>query len=151
RFFHDGNNAGFHCAAAMYVDGGQGYVVMANGRQGPSLWREYVAGAADVCGWPDYLEAPQRVWPMQRRELVRFAGDYVGVGDDAGAPVRMWIDGDALHGVVADTPANDFIAVGPLEFRSQRTPYLTRFDTCDDGTIAGFVVLEDGDPLLRAK
>jgi CubicO group peptidase (beta-lactamase class C family) len=150
RFFHDGNNSGFHCAAAMYVDGGQGYVVMANGQQGPSLWREYVAGAADICRWPDYLEAPQRVWPMDQNELERFAGDYVGIGDDAGVPIRIRIDGDVLRGGVAGTLENDFIAIGPREFRSQRTPYLTRFDVREDGRVAGFVVLEDGDPLLRA-
>jgi CubicO group peptidase (beta-lactamase class C family) len=150
RFFHDGNNLGFHCAAAMYVDSGQGFVVMTNGQQGPSLWREYVAGAAHCSHWPDYLEAPIRPWPMHRRALQRFVGQYIGVGDDAGVPVEIRIDGNALHGSVSGEPQNEFIAIGPLEFRSQRTPFLTRFEQSDDGRIIGFLVLEDGDVLFHA-
>lgn len=52
RYFHDGNNSGFHCAATMYAGSGQGAVVMTNALQGRNLWPEYFSGAAHVCGWP---------------------------------------------------------------------------------------------------
>jgi hypothetical protein len=152
RYFHDGDNSGFHCAGLMYLDGGQGAVVMTNGMQGPNLWREWLNGAAARYGWPGYLEPPLREVVLAADELARYVGDYrVTAGPEWAAWITVRSDAAHLIGTLEGMPSNVLFAASRTEFRSARTPFTTRFELASDGTATAVAIMDGADVLIRAE
>jgi hypothetical protein len=54
RFMHSGGNAGFKSTYAMYLQDGNGVVVLTDGDNGSYLGGEIVKAVAAVYGWPDF-------------------------------------------------------------------------------------------------
>lgn len=91
-FSHNGANEGYRCALLASADTGQGVVVMTNGDNGASLYRELLAGAAHVYGWT----AAQ---PKARERISLALKPYVGSYrfEDWPDPITLEADGDALR------------------------------------------------------
>ena len=152
RYFHDGDNSGFHCAGLMYLDGGHGAVVMTNGMQGPSFWREWLNGAAARCGWPGYLEPPLREVALSPDELARYVGDYrVTAGPEWATWITLLVNHGRLIGTLVGMPSNVLYAASRTDFRSERTPFTTRFELATDGTPHAVAIMDGTDVLIRAE
>lgn len=54
RFSHHGGNVGYTCFIVVYLDRGQGAVVMTNSDNGRELIQEIVRSIAKEYGWPEY-------------------------------------------------------------------------------------------------
>jgi CubicO group peptidase (beta-lactamase class C family) len=79
-FGHGGSNEGFKCDMRLYMDSGDGIVVMTNGDDGSALAREVERAAADVYGWPGLKPQVKKPALVSSANLTRLAGTYE-VGD----------------------------------------------------------------------
>jgi CubicO group peptidase (beta-lactamase class C family) len=153
RFFHDGDNQGYHCAGTCYAATGQGAVVMTNGDLGPALWREIFGAIADTCTWPDFIEASLARYPLDAAALARYAGDYEIVrGYEATAPFVVRVDsdhadGDGLLATLPGVPSRRMLPISATDFRSRATPFTARF-TLDARSRAQAVTILEGDDVL---
>jgi CubicO group peptidase (beta-lactamase class C family) len=77
RFWHPGNNAGYHAILTAYAERGQGAAVMVNSDNGWLLQYEVVRAIADVYGWPEYLVTKSAV-VVDPALLDRSVGEYRG-------------------------------------------------------------------------
>jgi len=85
-FNHEGSNMGYKCAMVMYLDTGQGAVVMTNGEQGGNLMGEIMRGLALEYGWPNYRLAertPVQISPAVYANYIgRYETDHAGAQSD---------------------------------------------------------------------
>ncbi len=147
RFFHDGDNQGFHCAATCYAGSGQGAVVLTNGDLGPALWREILAGIATTCDWPGFLEPAFAVHHLDPSRLHHYAGEYRITAGYEGSNIVVRMVGDALEGSIEGIPTRKLLPISATDFRSRETPFTTRF-TIDRSGQANRVQILDGEEVL---
>ena len=151
RFFHDGDNQGYHCGAIYYPNSGYGAVAMTNGDLGTQLWRELFNAIADVCGWPGYLDAPLVAIELSTSALARYAGTYrITAGYEAAARVHVRLDGAQLVGEIEGLQQYRLTPVSQTDFRNRNSPFTTRFALRADGRVEGLTILEGDDPLIAA-
>ncbi len=151
RFFHDGDNQGYHCGATFYAGSGQGAVVMTNGDLGPALWREVFGAIAQACGWRGYLESPLEVYSITSTELARYAGEYrITAGYEAAATISVRVVDGALEGGIDGIPARTLLPISKTDFRSRATPFTTRFEFDSNDRVTGVCILEGEDVLIKA-
>jgi len=91
-FSHNGANEGYRCALLASATTGQGVVAMTNGDNGASLYRELLAGTAQVYGW---VAAKPKVRERVSLDLTPYAGDYRF--EDWPNLITLEVDGDALR------------------------------------------------------
>lgn len=79
RFAADGNGLGFRARLTMYLESGDGVIVLTNGDGGEGLLGEVSDAVARAYGWPVQPRPPvaRRTRPVDREELARVAGTYV--------------------------------------------------------------------------
>ncbi|CAN7714636.1 serine hydrolase domain-containing protein [Duganella sp. LjRoot269] len=76
RFMHSGGNAGFKSTYAMYLESGDGVVVMTDGDNGSYLGGEIVKAVSSAYGWPDFKPRPVQPAPLDIAVARRYAGTY---------------------------------------------------------------------------
>lgn len=76
RINHGGSNDGYQCESNLYLESGDGAVVLTNATSGLFLEREILNGIADVYGWRDFMPAPKRLKKMTREDFDRYIGTY---------------------------------------------------------------------------
>lgn len=91
-FSHNGANEGYRCALLASATTGQGVMVLTNGDNGASLYRELLAGAAHVYSW---AAARPKVRERIILDLTPYVGDYRF--EDWPDPITLEQDGDALR------------------------------------------------------
>lgn len=79
RFVANGNGLGFRARITMYLDSGDGVVILSNGDGAEALNGEIADAVARVHGWPVQPKAPivRRTRAPDRQELALVAGTYV--------------------------------------------------------------------------
>ena len=151
RFFHDGDNQGYHCGGLYYPNAGYGAVAMTNGDLGTQLWREHLNGVADVCGWPGYLEAPCVPIALAPEALARYAGTYrITAGYEAAQRIAVRLEDGQLVGEIEGLPQYRLTPVSRTDFRNRSSPFTTRFGLAADGRIESLTILEGDDPMITA-
>ena len=75
-FGHGGSNEGFKCDMRMYLESGDGVVVMTNGDSGSALAREIERAVADAYGLPGLKPEVKKVVTVSPADLARLAGEY---------------------------------------------------------------------------
>ena len=76
RFMHAGGNTGFKSTYAMYLDSGNGVVVMTDGDNGSYLGGEIVKAVASAYGWPDFKPRLAQTAPLDLATATRHLGIY---------------------------------------------------------------------------
>ena len=76
RFMHSGGNTGFKSTYAMYLDSGNGAVVMTDGDNGSYLGGEIVKAVASAYGWPDFKPRLAHPAPLDLATATRHVGIY---------------------------------------------------------------------------
>ncbi|WP_296945632.1 serine hydrolase [uncultured Massilia sp.] len=76
RFMHSGGNAGFKSTYAMYLQEGDGVVVLTDGDNGSYLGGEIVKAVAAAYGWPDFKPRGVRRGVLDATVAARYAGAW---------------------------------------------------------------------------
>lgn len=76
RFMHSGGNTGFKSTYAMYLDSGNGVVVMTDGDNGSYLGGEIVKAVASAYDWPDFKPRLAQMAPLDLATATRHVGIY---------------------------------------------------------------------------
>jgi CubicO group peptidase (beta-lactamase class C family) len=76
RFGHGGANKGFRCEARMYVNSGDGVVVMTNATKGHLLVGEIIRAVAAEYSWPGSHPVEKEVAVLDPETLAAYAGSY---------------------------------------------------------------------------
>lgn len=76
RFGHNGANVGYRCEMVMFMESGDGAVVMTNSDRGDALAREILLSIAAEYEWPGYRPARRSVAKLDPGILERYAGRY---------------------------------------------------------------------------
>jgi CubicO group peptidase (beta-lactamase class C family) len=95
RFGHSGGTVGFRCEFVLFVESGQGAVVMTNGA-GDALMTELLRAVAAEHNWPgtDFAPKVRKAATLTADQLAAYAGDYAIEGNNTPYTVRA--SGDEL-------------------------------------------------------
>lgn len=77
RFMHSGGNLGFKSSYVMYLQSGNGVVVMTDGDNGPYLGGEFTKAVAAAYGWPDYAPRVAVRAALDEAAMEKRLGRYV--------------------------------------------------------------------------
>ena len=152
RINHGGSNDGYQSETDLYLQSGDGAVVLTNATAGLFLFREVLNGIADVYGWPGYMPAPKHLRHLSQDEMERYVGSFRIVSGIEMPYLRTWIEDGRLLSQVpglrfgvqetfCDTDGVLFNQTGPFE---------TRAVFGDDGRVQELVVSEGQVQVLRA-
>ena len=75
---HGGANSGFRCFALLFLDSGDGVIVMTNSDSGGALADEIMRTIANDYGWAAMASQPLRDAPVPLATLHAYAGHYAG-------------------------------------------------------------------------
>jgi CubicO group peptidase (beta-lactamase class C family) len=76
RFGHGGANEGYRCQMLMYLDSGDGVVVMTNSDRGDAVSGELLRAVAVEYGWPGFEPEVKTLAKLRPEALPRLAGRY---------------------------------------------------------------------------
>jgi CubicO group peptidase (beta-lactamase class C family) len=152
RAEHGGANQGYRCESILFTARGDGAVVMTNGDSGmPFCWEVFNAVAA-LHDWPGYLPAAAAAFPLPSETLARYAGLYRAVtGIDEGHRFTVTLDGPGIVGHMDGQPPSRLVPLSEVEFFSQSSPFIMRFDVGADGEPTGFSVLDGDTAIITAR
>lgn len=153
RINHGGSNDGYQSETNLYLESGDGAVVLTNATSGIYLFREVLNGIADVYDWPDYMPAPKRLRTLSVDEQQAYVGEYrIELGIELPL-LKVWSEGGKLYNeipglrfgvqeVFCDTDGILFNQTGPFE---------TRVALGDDGLVEALHVFEGDVEIIRAS
>ncbi len=152
RINHGGSNDGYQSETDVYLESGDGGVVLTNAVSGIFLYREILNGIAAVYDWPDFLLAPKHLKVLTEDELQRYVGAYRIVSGIEMPLLRVWVEQGTLFNAIdgmrfgvqevyCDTDGVLFNQTGPFETH-------VTFD--DRGRAVELVVMEGSVQILRA-
>ena len=75
-FGHGGSNEGFKCQMMVFVENGDGAVIMTNGDRGGFLASEVQRAIAREYGWPSFQPVEKKVVPVDPKALAALEGRY---------------------------------------------------------------------------
>ncbi|MFN6120850.1 MAG: serine hydrolase domain-containing protein [Actinomycetes bacterium] len=152
RINHGGSNDGYQSETNLYLESGDGAVVLTHAVSGIYLFREILNGIADVYDWPAYMPAPKRLHTFTEADLQRYVGEYrIELGIELPL-LRVWAEDGRLFNeipglrfgvqeVFCDTDGVLFNQTGPFETRTVDGP---------DGRVAALHVYEGDVEIIRA-
>lgn len=152
RINHGGSNDGYQSETDLYLESGDGAVVLTNATSGLLLFREVLNGIADVYDWPDYMPAPKRLAVLSEADLQRYVGEYRIVAGIELPLIKVWADGGRLFNEVPGLRfgvQEAFCDTNGVLF-SQTGPFETHVTFGPDGRAAELQVQEGSVPVLRA-
>lgn len=152
RINHGGSNDGYQSETDLYLESGDGGVVLTNAVSGIYLFREILNGMASVYDWPDFLLAPKHLKVMTADELQQYVGAYRIVSGIEMPLLRVWVENGTLYNAIdgmrfgvqevyCDTDGVLFNQTGPFETH-------VTFD--QSGRAHELVVMEGSVAILRA-
>jgi CubicO group peptidase (beta-lactamase class C family) len=152
RINHGGSNDGYQSETDLYLESGDGGVVLTNAVSGIFLYREILNGIAAVYDWPDYLLAPKHLKVMTDDELQRYVGAYRIVSGIEMPLLRVWIEDGTLYNAI------DGMRFGVQEtycdtddvLFNQTGPFETHVTFDDQGRAHELTVMEGSVQILRA-
>jgi CubicO group peptidase (beta-lactamase class C family) len=123
RFMHSGGNTGFKSTYAMYLESGNGVVVMTDGDNGSYLGGEIVKAVARNYGWADFKPRPATPAAIDAVRAQRYAGLYRLDNFEGRYPNRYELkaDGDGWLLVTPDLGPTRLVATGPASFVAPET------------------------------
>jgi CubicO group peptidase (beta-lactamase class C family) len=124
NFGHGGSNEGFRAQATLYLDSGDGAVVMTNSDAGQRLVGEILATVALANGWRGYLSPEVVLQPVPRGTLDRYVGLW---RSEKLPPARIARRGDGLTFQIEGDAAVPMVALGPAEFYIAEADARVRF------------------------
>ncbi len=92
RFAHGGSNDGYQCESMVFLETGNGAVVMTNADSGLIFYWEVFAGVARAHGWDDFFPAPKTVVPIPADQLDRYVGAYDIVSGVEMPEMNIWVE-----------------------------------------------------------
>lgn len=153
RINHGGSNDGYQSETDLFLESGDGGVVLTNAISGIFLYREVLNAIAEVYDWPDFLLAPKRVKVLTDDELQRYVGTYRIVSGMEMPLLRVWTEHGKLYNAI------DGIRFGEQEtfcdtdgvLFSQTGPFESRPEFGEDGRVHRITVQEGDVVILRAE
>ncbi|MFM8312370.1 MAG: serine hydrolase domain-containing protein [Ilumatobacteraceae bacterium] len=152
RINHGGSNDGYQSETDLYLESGDGAVVLTNATSGLLLFREVLNGIADAYGWPGYMPEPKQLATLSDDDLQRYAGEYRIVAGIEMPLIRVWAEGGRLFNEVPGLRfgvQEAFCDVRGVLF-SQTGPFETHVEFGPDGRAAEMTVKEGDVVVLRA-
>ncbi len=153
RLNHGGSNDGYQSETDLFLESGDGAVVLTNAVPGIFLYREILNGIAEVYDWPGYLLPPKHLKVLTDVEMQRYAGAYRITSGIEMPLLRVWVENGRLYNAIdgmrfgvqeafCDTNGVLFNQTGPFETTCTFGP---------DGRVHELVVGEGGVVILRAE
>lgn len=153
RINHGGSNDGFQSETVLYLDSGDGGVVLTNAVTGIFLYREILNGMAEVYEWPEYLLAPKRLKHLTTDEMSRYTGTFRITSGIEIPHLKVWTENgrlfNAIEGMRFGTQET-FIDTEGVLF-NQTGPFETHPTFGPDGRVSSLVVHEGNVVVLRAE
>lgn len=153
RINHGGSNDGYQCETNLYLESGNGAVVLTNAVGGIFLFYEVHNAIADACGWPGYLPAPKRVVKLSPEEQQRYVGDYQIVSGIELPLLRIFSEGGELRSEIPGLRAGvqaSYMDENGVMF-NYSGPYETHICYGRDGRAQELTAYEGGvNPVIRA-
>jgi CubicO group peptidase (beta-lactamase class C family) len=153
RINHGGSNDGYQSETDLYLESGDGGVVLTNSVPGIFLYREILNGMAEVYGWPDYLLPPKRLRHLSDDDMRKYTGGFRITSGMEMPLLRVWVeDGKLLNAIdgmrfgvqqaYCDTDGVLFNQTGPFETHCTFGP---------DGRVQSFTVKDGVVTILTAE
>jgi CubicO group peptidase (beta-lactamase class C family) len=95
-FGHGGSNDGYQCESKLFLEGGNGAVVMTNADSGLIFYWEVFAGVARAHGWEGFMPSPKTVVPIPADQLDRYVGVYDIISGVEMPEMRIWAEDGVL-------------------------------------------------------
>ena len=153
RINHGGSSDGYQSETNLFLESGDGGVVLTNATSGLFLYREVHNALADVYGWPDFMPEPKHLHQMTREEMERLTGDFRILAGIELPRIKVWIEGDRLLSQVPGLRfgvQEVFCDVNGVLF-NQTGPFETHVTYGPDGRASSLEVREGGVPMIRAE
>ncbi len=152
RINHGGSNDGYQCETDLFLDSGDGAVVLTNAVPGIFLYREILNGIAEVYDWPHYLLPPKHLKALTTDEMQRYAGAYRIVSGIEMPLLRVWVEDGRMFNAIDGMRfgvQEAFCDVDGVLF-NQTGPFETRCTFGPDGKVDELVVGEGAVEIMRA-
>jgi len=138
HFMHEGGNTGFKSKYVMYLDSGDGVVMLTDSDSGRWLNVEFTKAVADALGWDDFAprivtREPLDVATMEKRVGTYLIADEIG---DGSRHVALGHDGSAWYLTMPDTGKTPLVPTGEHALVSPELGYEVTFDD-SGGLIVG--------------
>lgn len=133
RFMHSGGNRGFKSSYVMFLDSGDGVVVMTDSDNGPFLGGEVTKAVAAVYGWPDYAPRIAKRQPLDDNAIHKRIGRYAIPASDDRATQYVDLLEETGHWFIqrADLGRVSLVPTGPLSFVAPETGDTMTWDAHD--------------------
>lgn len=144
---HGGANAGFRNFASMFLDSGDGVIVMTNSDSGGALADEIIRAVANDYGWTSLASQPLRDVPVPLATLEAYPG-YYAVG-----PVEALVtlvDG-RLYARTGGPLPERLVMLSPTRFRASISGVEGEFERGADGSVSGIRVVAGAPAMLLAR
>lgn len=137
RFMHSGGNRGFKSSYVMYLDSGDGVVIMTDGDNGPFLGGEVTKAVAATYNWPDFEPHLAKRQPIDAAAMHDRLGRYaIPASDDRATQyVDLIEEGGAWFIDRADLGRIALVPTGPLSFVAPETGDTLAWDAHDTGLV----------------
>ncbi len=153
RVNHGGSNDGYQSETVLYLESGDGGVVLTNAVSGIFLYREVLNGMAEVYDWPEYLLPPKRLRHLSDEEMQAYTGAYRITSGIEMPLLRVWVEDGTLYNAI------DGMRFGTQEVYcdadgvlfNQTGPFETHTTFGEDGRVQSLVVQEGDVVILRAE
>ncbi len=154
RVNHGGSNGGYQSEANLYLESGDGAVVLTSAVPGLFLFVEVHNGVADVYKWPGFLTPPRKITPLDAQETANIVGEYRIVSGIELPTLKIWQE----DGVIKSHIEGLRTGVQQLlrdentgKFCSQMGPYETTPTYADNGRVIAMTTMSaDGTVILKA-
>ncbi|HEX2590837.1 MAG TPA: serine hydrolase domain-containing protein [Rhizomicrobium sp.] len=154
RMNHGGSNGGYQCEANLYLESGDGAVVMTSAVPGLFLFVEVHNGVADVYNWPEFLQPPRRIKPLDAQETANIVGEYRIVSGIELPTLKVWQEDGVIKGQIEGLRAGVQELLRDEKtgrFCSQMGPYDTTATYAADGRVIALTTAStDGTVILKA-
>jgi CubicO group peptidase (beta-lactamase class C family) len=125
RFMHEGGNAGFKSKYVMYLDSGDGVVMLTDGDNGRWLNVEFTKGVADAFGWEGFSPHVVAKGELNEATMATHAGRYTFDDKDYDGDRQLTLahEGDAWFLVLPDTGRTTLVPTGANTFVAPELGY----------------------------
>ena len=153
RLNHGGSNDGYQSETDLYLDSGDGGVVLTNAVPGIFLYREILNGMAEVYDWPDYLLPPKHLKALTAEEMQRYTGAFRITSGLEMPLLRVWVEDGVLYNAIDGMR----FGVQPTYCDSngvlfnQTGPFESHCTFGDDGRVQSLVVKDGVVTILTAE
>lgn len=144
---HGGANSGFRNWSMMFLDSGDGVIVMTNSDSGGALADEIMRTVANDYGWASLASQPLRDVPMPLAALEAYPG-YYAVGPVA-AQVTL-VDGRLFARTGGPLPER-LVMLSPTRFRASVSGVEGEFERGADGNVTGIRVVAGAPSMLLVR